>query len=271
MKIDTIVTDMDGTLLAPGSVLSEYTIRVMNECKRRGIRLIPASGRTHPSMRPYLEKLDTGMPYIGGNGSEIIGADHRVIEQLTFDVELAREIITCLQQEGFYVHVYGDDAFYFEAECTASNNYKKSSGMKGVAVGDLCEFLHFATPKVLSVSEPERVERLLPVMSKRFEGRATFTVSEPYFLEAEPIGATKGEALGRLSKMRGDIVPERTIAFGDSLNDMSLLAFTPNRVAMGNARQELKDFAAYVCPPNSEDGLARFIEEHVLHTREGEH
>ena len=264
MKIDTIVTDMDGTLLSPDRVVTPYTMDVLSECKKRGIRLIPASGRTHPSMRPHMEKLNTGMPYIGGNGSEIIGADHKLIEQLTLDVPLACEIIAALQQEGFYVQVYGNEAFYYEKECIQSERYKKSSGMKGVAVGDLTAFLNFAPPKVLSVNDPAEVERFWPIMSRRFEGRATFTVSEPNFLEAEPLGATKGEALVRLANMRGDIIPERTVAFGDSMNDASLLAFTPNSVAMGNAREDLKKQAAYVCRTNAEDGLAHFLEEHVL-------
>ena len=88
MTIDTIVTDLDDTLLDGSGQLSAYTIEVMAEVKRRGIRLIPCSGRTHASMYPFLAKLDTGLPYIGGNGSEIVGADHRLIEQLTLDVEL---------------------------------------------------------------------------------------------------------------------------------------------------------------------------------------
>lgn len=72
----------------------------------------------------------------------------------------------------------------------------------------------------------------MPLANERFLGRAAFTMSKPYFLEAEPPGATKGEALLRLADRIG-IVPERTVAFGDSLNDKSLLAFTPNSVAMG--------------------------------------
>ncbi len=264
MRIDTIVTDMDGTLLTPQRTISDYSMQVLAECKRRGIRLIPCSGRTRASMRPYLEQLDTGMPYIGGNGSEIIDDNHQMIQQLTMDIPLAREIIAFLQNEGFYLQVYGDDAFYYEDECELAERYKRSSGMRGIAVGNLPKFLTIRTPKILSINEPEEVERLFPIISEHFRGRATFTVSEPTFLEAEPIGASKGEALGRLAVMRGDIVPERTIAFGDSLNDLSLLAFTPHSVAMGNARQEVKDAAGYVCASNREDGLAHFLQERVL-------
>ena len=264
LNIDTIATDMDGTLLNPQRVISEYTMEVLGECKKRGIRLIPASGRTRAGMRPYLEKLDTGMPYIGSNGSEIIGPDHRFIEQLSIDIPLAKELCAWLASAGFHVQVYGDDAFYYAKECEASENYKRSSGMRGVEVGDLQTFLTFRTPKILAIGAPALVESTLPVVSERFRGLATFTVSEVNFLETEPLGATKGEALRRLAAMRGDIVPERTLTFGDNLNDLTLVNFSPNGVAMGNARQELKDAAAYVCRTNAEDGLARFVEEYVL-------
>ncbi len=264
LNIDTIVTDMDGTLLNPQRQISDYTMQVLRECKARGIRLIPASGRTRASMRPYLQKLDTGMPYIGGNGSEIVAADHSMLEQLTVEPALAKELCSVLFEAGFHVQVYGDDAFYYARECEASESYKRSSGMHGEAVGDLAAFLTFETPKILSIGAPELVERFYPLMSRTYEGKVTFTVSEPRFLEAEPLGATKGEALKRLAAMRGDIVPERTVTFGDSLNDLTLLAFTPNSVAMGNARQEVKDAVAWVCGTNAEDGLAHFIEEYVL-------
>ena len=264
MKIDTIVTDMDGTLLNPQSELSEYTLNVMAECKRRGIRLIPASGRTRASLREYVEQLDTGMPYISGNGSEIVGADHEFIQQLTLDVPLAKEICAAVIEQGFYVQVYDDNLFYYTAECEEASRYKVSSRMHGKAVGDLCAFLHRPTPKVLCIHHPEMVEKYLPIMSERFKGRAAFTTSELTFLEAVPLGATKGEALRRLAALRGDIVPERTLVFGDSINDMTLIQFTPNSVAMGNAREKLKQAATYVCGTNAEDGEARFIAEHVL-------
>lgn len=263
MTIDTIVTDLDDTLLDGSGQLSPYTLRVLARCKQRGIRVIPASGRTHASMFPFLKQLNTGLPYIGGNGSEIMAGDHSVLEQLTLDVALAKEISAFLIENGFYVQVYRDEAFYYAAECDVARKYKKSSGMQGVAVGDLVKFLDFPTPKVLSVNEADEVQRLLPIANERFHGRATFTVSKPYFLEAEPLGASKGEALRRLADRIG-IVPNRTMAFGDSLNDISMLHFTPHSVAVGNARKEVRDAAAHVCLPNTEDGLARFVAQHVL-------
>jgi hydroxymethylpyrimidine pyrophosphatase-like HAD family hydrolase len=60
------------------------------------------------------------------------------------------------------------------------------------------------------------------------------------------------------------IVPERTLVFGDSLNDLSMLGFSEHSVAMGNARGEVRDAARYICGSNHEDGVARFVLSHLL-------
>ena len=263
MLIDTIVTDLDDTLLGPDTAFTDYTLRVVERCKQKGIRIIPASGRTRTSMHRFVVQLDTGLPYIAGNGSEIVGPDHRLMRQLTLDETTAREICRFFAQHGFYAQVYTNECIYHGPQQPLREYYHVSTSMKEVEVGDLCAFLNFPTPKILSIAHPEAVQQLLPLANAQFEGRASFTVSKPYFLEAEPPGATKGEALRDLAQMIG-IDPERTAVFGDSLNDLSMLAFTRHSVAMGNARSEVRAAAAHVCRPNAEDGLARFVEEHIL-------
>lgn len=263
MLIDTIVSDMDDTLLNDECRLTPYTIDVLRRCTERGIRVIPASGRAMDSLRSYLKQLNTGCPAIGCNGAQIIAPDLSLMSAQEFDAELAREICAFMEENNFYVQVYKDPYFYYAAECDIANQYKKSSGMEGRAVGDLQKFLTFPTPKVLGVNHPEEVTRVLPIAEERFAGRVAFSVSKPYFLEAEPPEVSKGNALRQLSGLIG-LVPERTLVFGDSLNDLSMLAYTPNSVAVENGRPEVKAAARYICRPNHEDGVAHFIEEHVL-------
>lgn len=263
MTIQTIVSDLDDTLLDGSSKLSERTLRVLRECTRRGIHVVPASGRTIGSMEPFMKQLNTGCPYIACNGGQLATPEHTVMEEITMPQELAREICAYLRAEGFYVQAYRNEVFYYDAECEAARNYKESSFLKGEAVGDLLAFLTFPVPKVLSVNAPEEVSRVLPLIREKFAGRAEFTLSKPYFIEALPLGVSKGAALERLSKRMG-YRPEETVVFGDSLNDISMFGFTENSVAMGNAREEARKAARYVCRPNTQDGVARFLEENVL-------
>lgn len=263
MTVDTIVTDMDDTLFNEDGKISEYTLGVMRECMRNGIRVIPASGRAQASMEPFVRQLDTGLPYIASNGAQLVNADHTLIDTLFLPAGLAREICAFLEENGCYVQVYLDECFYYAEECLPSQAYKKSSGMKGVAVGNLQAFLTFDTSKLLAVDEPEKIARLYPLAKERFGDRVCFTISKPFFLEVLPPLATKGNALRRLAARIG-IRPENTAVFGDSLNDLSMLEYSENSVAMGNAREEVKAAARYVCRPNSEDGMARFVEEKIL-------
>ncbi len=261
--IDTIVTDLDDTLLNEEGEISDYALSVMKECQKRGIRVIPSSGRTQASMEPYLKKLGTHLPYIACNGAQIVNADHSLLECLTLPAEQAREFCRFFRAEGCYVQAYLDECFYYDMECSYSQDYRRSSKMEGVPVGDLVSFLTFDTPKLLGIGEPAMIEALYPKIKARFGDSATFSVSKPFFLEVVPPEAGKGAGLLRLADRIG-IDPKRTAVFGDSLNDLSMLAFTENSVAMGNAREEVKKAARYVCLPNSQDGMARFVKEHYL-------
>jgi len=262
LQIDAIVTDLDDTLLNAQSELSPYTLDVMRRAKARGIRLIPASGRTSFSMLRFLRQLDTGLPYIACNGGELVNADHTLMQAFEFSPEQARAIIRYLRARDFYVQCYRGENFYYDEECDASANYANSSHMHGHAVVNLEKFVDFDTPKVLGVQTPEEVARMYPVIQTVFPD-VSFTISKPYFLEAQPFGISKGSALRRLADIMR-LSPEHTLVFGDSLNDVSMLNYATHSVAMGNARDEVKRAARHVCATNAEDGVARFVDEFVL-------
>lgn len=263
MKVTAIVSDLDDTLLNDDVALSDLTLQTLREAKRRGIRIIPASGRALSSMRKFVNQIGAGDPYIACNGAQLVGADHAPLETLVLPCATAREILAFLEERGFYVQLYQGEHFYYARECERSRAYAKISGMEGVPVGDLSAFLTFDTPKMLSIHTPEAVAAAYAEAVERFAGRAVFSISKPIYLEAQPPHATKGEGLKRLAERIGlDLAT--TVAFGDSLNDLAMLQTAGIGVAMGNARPEVKAAARYVCDTNDRDGVARFIREHVL-------
>ena len=268
MQIETIVTDLDDTLLSPSATLTPYTLQIINEAKSRGIHVIPASGRAAVSMRPFVDQLNADLPYIACNGAQLMNPDHSEIWSSMFEPEHAKALIRYFIGKGFYAQVYRDEYFYYAEPCEQNIRYSRQTGMKGIAVGDLTAFLDFPTPKVLSISTPEAVEALYPVIRADFP-EVSFAISKPYFLEAQPKDVTKGTALKRLSDMMGFSL-ERTIVFGDSLNDISMFDVASHSVAMRNARPDVIKAARYVTEfTNARDGMARFIEDNVLNTHAG--
>ncbi|MCL2494470.1 MAG: HAD family hydrolase [Oscillospiraceae bacterium] len=60
------------------------------------------------------------------------------------------------------------------------------------------------------------------------------------------------------------IAPAEIAAFGDDTIDIDLLAYCGIGVAVANAPAQVKAAADFICGSNEEDGVARWIEEHVL-------
>ncbi len=61
-----------------------------------------------------------------------------------------------------------------------------------------------------------------------------------------------------------DIPAKNVIAFGDEDNDIEMLQFAGTGVAMSNAIPQLKEVANTITLSNEEDGIAHFLEKHVL-------
>jgi hypothetical protein len=53
-------------------------------------------------------------------------------------------------------------------------------------------------------------------------------------------------------------------AFGDSLNDLSMLRIAGRSVAVANARPEVRSVCDEICFSNQEDGVARYLADTVL-------
>lgn len=69
------------------------------------------------------------------------------------------------------------------------------------------------------------------------------------------VGADKGDAVRGVAEALG-VAIEDTYAFGDGINDLSMIVAAGHGIAMGNAVDELKEAAEYVTASIDEDGVA---------------
>lgn len=54
------------------------------------------------------------------------------------------------------------------------------------------------------------------------------------------------------------------VAFGDDMNDKEMLVSMGSGVAMGNAIEEVKVIADYICDTNDNDGVAKWLDENII-------
>ena len=105
-------------------------------------------------------------------------------------------------------------------------------------------------------------ERLLAELEDQFENIAVST-SVRNNVEINNANANKGAALMSLAKYMG-IDPSETAAFGDGLNDLSMIEAAGAGIAMENAHPDVKSRANFLTTSCDADGVAVGIEKYCL-------
>lgn len=257
--IDLVCFDLDDTLLRDDLSISDYTVKVLSRLAVNGVHIVPASGRAKKSMDVVLKKLECASACISCNGAEIWdGKTDRLIHRETFSIETGKRIAAFGKKHGCYSQTYENDCFYYSEESVWAERYAASSSLTGVYVGDLQEYIREERSKILMMDDECKIAEMLTEARSLFAGEASVTCSKPYFLEFNPVHATKGIALRETARYLGTS-PENAIAFGDSLNDLSMLEAAGLSVAVGNAREDVLYECDAICGTNQEDGVARFL------------
>jgi Cof subfamily protein (haloacid dehalogenase superfamily) len=228
--------------------------------------VIIVTGRMYRSVRPYLEQAGIDDPVVCYQGAVV--ADPRTGEFLRHEpipLELARETIRALQEDGFHVNCYVDDELYGAEVTLAAERYAGFQSIPLHPVGDLVEWLSEPPTKLVAIDDPEVLDGLSARMKKRFAGRLYIAKSLPYFLEFASPDVTKGAGLAFLAEHLG-FTPDRTLAFGDGENDIELLQWAGFGVAVANAHPSVLAAADWVCPSAEVEGVAEVIEA-VLDSR----
>ena len=252
-----VAFDLDDTLLRDDRTISAKTLTILRRLAVEGVAILPVSGRTHLSMKPYVDLLGCAVCSIACNGAEV-WREETLLKSETFSTELAREIAAFGQECNCYTQTYDSALFYYNEHSPWASFYASVSSLKGVYVGDLTVFIQEPRKKLLMVAEEEKIARMLVEARRRFAGRASVTCSKPNYLEFNPPQATKGIALKWAAEYLGFTIQD-VIAFGDSLNDLPMLQAAGFSVAVGNARPEVKQACKAVCGTNQDDGVAQYL------------
>lgn len=80
-----------------------------------------------------------------------------------------------------------------------------------------------------------------------------------YSVDVLPVGGSKARGIEALINHL-NIPIDRVYAFGDGLNDIEMLSFVKNSVAMGNAEDEVKEAAKFVTNHVDEDGILKGLQ-----------
>lgn len=272
MKKILFVTDLDGTLIDDGKMLSDRTAEIINKLISQGIYITYATARTINSSSKITSKINFNIPVINRNGTVLSNP----ITKEIINIEIFGEDELSTIKE--YLKEYNIPGFvtsYIEGEETKSYMYNRlNEGMEkylgnhendkrlrkvyneiDLYDGDVCYFTF--------ISQKEELIHLYKCLGKSEKWNCIFQQDKygsEYWLEICPINATKANAIKRLKdKYKCD----KVVVFGDSLNDVSMFEIADESYAVKNAMEELKKISTGVIESNNADGVALFLESYI--------
>ncbi|MGI8606457.1 MAG: HAD family hydrolase [Gaiellaceae bacterium] len=262
-EVEAFACDLDRTLLPETLVLGERTRAAIRAARAAGIHVLIVTGRVFQSVRPYALELGLDDPVVCYQGAVVAEpASGRFLRHIPIPLELARETIAAVEAEGFRLNCYVDDELYVAEATPESERYARFQNLVVHPVGDLLAWLEAPPTKLVTVDDPEKLDRLEVDLKRSFAGRLYISKSLPYFLEFASPEVTKGSGLGFLAEHLG-FPAERTVAFGDGENDLELLDWAAYGIAVEDAHEHLLAIADATCPPAGQEGVAQMIEAYL--------
>jgi len=218
------------------------------------------TGRMFQSVRPYALEAGIDDPVVCYQGAVVADpVSGRWLRHVPIPLDLAREGIAAVNEEGFGLNCYVGDELYVASVTPEARRYADFQHLQLHEVGDLLEWLEEPPTKLVVINDPEVLDGLKQRLLARFDDRLYISKSLPYFLELASPDVTKAAGLDFLSEHAG-FERERTVAFGDGENDIELIDWAGYGVAVANANERVKELADFVCPSVDEEGVAQVLE-----------
>jgi len=251
MIIKMIVTDLDDTLLRTDKTISDYTKNILNRCREAGVKVAYATGRGRSASNIAPAELFDGR--IVMNGALAFEGD-KIIYRRLIPYHIARPLLMACDKRGMKITSEISGMHY--------SNFAVSDEWSYITNYEIIDFSNHGLDAEKIYSRIQRQEDaefikgnlhddLYLIMSR--DGLAMVMHKE----------ASKSKAVNALAEHWG-INQSTIVAFGDDMNDIDLLQHSGIGVVVANAINEAKGAADYMCDINDNDGVAKWLEQHVL-------
>ena len=286
-----VAIDLDGTLLDSYGNISLKNKSVIEAVKRKGTKVIIASGRNKTSALSFSKDINSSEYVICNNGATLYDIkNNKNIYNQYIDKKKALDIIKICDENSIFYSIYTEDfviantinynVLFFESENGKTleeqrtnikiikdvYNYIKENENVNVLKMNICDNNKIIFDRIISKLKNIKEVNVLDVehMTKKIIKTGTEEVTiEYYYTEITSEGVNKWNAISRLIDIL-NISKEEVITIGDNANDIMMIKEAGMGVIMGNAAPYLKDSANFETKTNNEDGVAEALEKLIL-------
>ncbi|MEI5992654.1 Cof-type HAD-IIB family hydrolase [Candidatus Enterococcus mansonii] len=246
--------DLDGTLLNEKSQITPEITSAIKTLKENHVLPLIATGRTIVEIESIMS--ESGIHSAIAMNGQFIQVEGQKIYSSEFSSEECLKMYELTQELGHELSFYNDQQIW----CSGHSEILKSA----------YAYIHSDAPVIDVANFDDKTVNMMLVLStdgdehylKQFP-EMTFYRNGPYSIDTVRKGVSKGSGVKNLFKTL-DLPNVPTFAFGDGINDLALFDACDNKIAMGNARTELKERASYITKKNTDGGIIHALKHFDL-------
>lgn len=225
-----VALDLDDTLLGDDGEIAPRDLHALRRAQARGVRVVVATGRTWPSASVYARQIGDDVPVIATGGAAVYDPAGQILRAWRLHRRVVADVVAWAEARGIAVRVDSEREFLYNRQ-PESDFWNPGRGPH--------------EPRAMERVDPEIVrglsfDPLQVVVTGRENTRALFRAfghregeirllglpdrDEPIVVHVTHPRATKGMALAYLARRLG-VPREATLAVGDGINDLPLLAY----------------------------------------------
>jgi Cof subfamily protein (haloacid dehalogenase superfamily) len=254
-----VATDLDGTLVHTDGSVSARTRAAVLAAQDAGAVFVMVTARPPRWIDALTDLVGAHGVAIVANGAILYDvARRRAIRTRLIEPAIALEVARAIREDIPDVEFaiersdrYGQEPNYFNRWPVPDDS----------VIAELVELLSEPAAKLLvrhpSWHADELLGRVHAIVGERVA--ASHSGGER-LVEISASGVSKATMLADFAAGQG-ISAAETIAFGDSLNDLPMLAWAGTSYGVANAHERVLEMVDVVCPSNDEDGVATVLEE----------
>jgi 5-amino-6-(5-phospho-D-ribitylamino)uracil phosphatase len=251
---ELVALDVDDTLVEPPGAVSERVVDSIERVQRAGVRVVLATGRSPSTTIPVARAAGIDDLVVCSNGALLVSVEtEKSVDAITFDPRPVLEELREHLPEAMFAVEDLNGMFHTTQMFPA--------GALGMSVREV-PFEHLLAEPIVRIvvrSAAHVDEGFGPIVEKFGYQSVIYGVDRVAWMDIGPKGVGKATMLARLCERRG-IDPARTIAIGDSWNDMSMLSWAGLGVAMDSAPAAVKAVADTVTSGVPGEGVADVLD-----------
>ena len=248
-----IITDLDKTLLHTDKTVSKYTVSVLKKCHERGMLVMAASARPLRDILIFNDLL--GFDAITATNGAVVLLPNKLLE-IGISQDIGEKIIS--------------DIIKYPDVCLSIETSKGLYANMDIPVWEPIVYDKFPTLpediilyKILASSDKKQ---LYDGIETTLTGDVYHTIANNELIQIMSRQATKWNGINHMLSHFG-VSPSDAVYFGDDNDDIEPIKKCGVGVAVQSAISSVLDAADIVVDSNDDDGVAKFIEENLLHER----